>query len=90
MTAEEIYKAALEKWGPEAQTNMAVEETAEFLNALAKLKRGRCSVTDLIDEIADVTIMMEQMALLYGKEEVDIRKSFKINRLKYRLGFDNK
>ena len=43
-------------------------------------------MTEIIDEIADVKIMLEQMILLYDiADEVDIRTQYKIDRLDKRL-----
>lgn len=83
---DSVLETAIKRYGLQAQKMMAVEECAEFLNSIAKLDRGRATPEDVIDEIADVTIMMRQMALVFGKEEVEQRIKFKVERLNNRMG----
>lgn len=40
----------------------------------------------MIDEIADVMIMMNQMAMIYGEDEVRKRIDVKVNKVKTKLG----
>lgn len=82
MTDDErhIYQQALDKWGIEAQVMMAIEECAELITALCHLYRGRR--TNIIEEIADVIIMIEQLSLIFGEEEIDKAKQIKLARLK--------
>ena len=40
---------------------------------------------DVCTEIADVQIMMEQLAIIYGKEDVASERKYKLERLKERL-----
>ena len=46
--------------------HMVFEECGELINALAKVYRGRSSGQDVITELADVSIMIEQMATMLG------------------------
>lgn len=85
MTNEEIYKKAIETYGVESQIKMAIEEMAELTNALMKLQRGRVTIPDVVEEIADVKIMCEQLAYVFGQKEVETQVSFKTNRLKFRM-----
>ena len=81
----ELYRIALSRYGIDAQTMVLVEECAELLNAIAKFKRKRVNKADIITELADVSIMVEQMALYYGMDDFISEKDFKLNRLKCRL-----
>lgn len=85
MTHEEIYKKAIAKYGVEPQRKMAIEEMAELLNAMMKFDRGRNTVDDIVEEIADVTIMMRQLAIIYGQKAVDLQIDYKTQRLARRL-----
>jgi len=85
MTKEEIYQMAVEKYGILSQTHMAIEEMAELANALMKLQRGRVTVPDVIEEIADVKIMCEQLAYIYGRDAVQTQIDYKTQRLRRRL-----
>lgn len=57
----EIYKSAVQKWGTELQFNMVIEECAELIKAVSKVKRGKAKdLFNLIEEITDVEIMLGQ------------------------------
>jgi len=63
MNRKKLYQKAKEKWGIEAQQNMLIEECAELIQAINKYERlldSKCLV-NLIEEIADVEIMLEQI-----------------------------
>lgn len=81
----QLYNNALNQYGIKAQEWVLIEECGELLNALAKLKRGRSTKEDIITELADVHIMVEQMAHFYGWEEFLAEKEYKLTRLKERL-----
>ena len=80
-----LYNRALNKYGIINQEWMLVEECGELLNAFAKLRRGRASKEDIITELADVHIMVEQMACFFGLEEFQAEKERKLARLEERL-----
>ena len=63
---KKVYQAALRKWGVDLQTMMAVEEMSELTKEICKIKRGKIDLDALADEIADVTIMLEQLRDIYG------------------------
>ena len=64
---------------------MAIEECAELTNALAKLARGRVSQADIITELADVSIMVDQLAIFFGEKAFAEERSRKVRRLEERL-----
>lgn len=81
------YRVALRKWGVAAQTMMAIEEMSELTKEICKLGRGKCDMESLADEIADVTIMLEQLRLIYDLDDrVCAHMAEKIRRLQGRLG----
>jgi hypothetical protein len=86
---DDVFMKALHTWGGEAQENMAIEECSEFIKAICKFRRkdGSEEFKNIIDEVADVTIMMRQMAIALGPEQVEERIAFKVDRLRERLGF---
>lgn len=54
------------------QRDVAVEECAEFIQAVCKCKRGKPDAFDNFkEEVADVLIMAEQMRQYIGTETVD-------------------
>lgn len=81
----EIYNTAVEKWGWEAQREMIYEECGELITAVARHKRGRATKEDIITELADVSIMVEQLAQLLGYEDYEKEKDRKLERLKDKL-----
>jgi NTP pyrophosphatase (non-canonical NTP hydrolase) len=80
-----LYDKAIKKWGVDSQVYMAYEEMGELLSALNKLLRKRVTVDDVITEIADVQIMTEQLALIFGQDKVSTEKDRKLKRLEERL-----
>ncbi len=80
-----LYRQALEKWGT-AQIIITFEEMAELQKELSKYLRGKENITEIAEEIADVTIMLEQMKLLFNIEDiVKDYKNQKLRRLEERL-----
>ena len=87
MRETDIYRAALEKWGADAQTLMVFEEMAELEKELCKNARGKDNRGSIAEEIEDVQIMLEQMTVLHDcRAMVRTYKTAKLNRLKARLG----
>ena len=82
------YERALEMWGVTAQFKMLVEEIGELFAALGKFDRRRVEEDDVITEIADASIMVEQMATLFGYDRFEAEKDRKLQRLKERLDKD--
>ena len=77
---------ALECWGDEAQKSQFHEEIGEVMTAISHEKRGRCGKAAVLEELADLQIMLNQMAILYGTDE-EFQKIFyeKTNRLVGRI-----
>lgn len=88
MDTYKTLNTALNKYGIENQKWMLIEECGELLNAVAKLRRGRSSNEEVITELADVQIMVEQMALFFGWEKFQAEKERKLARLNERLNKD--
>jgi NTP pyrophosphatase (non-canonical NTP hydrolase) len=67
---EEIYRAALDKWGTEAQFDQMVEECAEMITVLKHYRRRRVGEAEVIAELADVTLMVGQLTFIFGEDRV--------------------
>lgn len=80
-----ILDAAIQTWGEQAQEAMAVGECGEFIALQGRKAQGRTTPEDWVSEIADVYIMMEQMAKMHGYLTVQQAIDYKLNRLKARL-----
>lgn len=80
----ELFRVNLKKVGHEWTTRLAQEECAELIKAINKLWRFPLdddTKLNVIEEIADVEIMMEQMRLIFGGEDIDKVKAAKTQRL---------
>ena len=74
-------KAIADHYGFTSQADMLCEESAEFMVALNKLRRGSPDAYENIkEEVADVLIMARQLRYLLGYEEIDRTISEKLNR----------
>ena len=70
-------------YGTRSQQDIAIEEMSELQKAILKHRRNPSEKTrkDIIDEIADVSIMLEQLKIIYScRMEVEKRIDYKINR----------
>jgi len=62
-----LYQEAVDKWGKEHQLLVTVEEMAEATASIAQfVNRGRNVEEDVIEELADVYIMIRQVEIIYG------------------------
>ena len=88
MIAEErkVFEALIEDKGRDHQQVVAIGELAELSSEIAKMLRGNGSEWKLIDEIADVGIVLDQLRLMYdpdGSKEA-LYREFKICRAQLR------
>lgn len=78
-------QAAIDTYGTDNQTDVAIEEMAELTQALIHNRRGRPA--NIPEEIADVEIMLEQLKIIHDcADEVEKQKDAKIKRLAFKLG----
>jgi NTP pyrophosphatase (non-canonical NTP hydrolase) len=80
-----ICEEAVRQYGEDNQINMLQEEMGELLAAINQVRRGRIPKGKVIEEIADVTIMIEQMAIIFGEADVALMIENKLARLEQRL-----
>lgn len=84
----DVLKLAPLVFGHSNQTHKAFEEMGELQAALARYyvePMRYVDVSPIIDEIADVAIMMHQLACIFGMPLVQERIQFKVDRLKQKL-----
>lgn len=73
-------------YGIESQSLICIEEMSELTKEICKYRRGEDNLEKLVDEIADVKIMVEQMEYLFGvSKDVDLRISYKCQRQMRRI-----
>jgi NTP pyrophosphatase (non-canonical NTP hydrolase) len=87
MSTDDLLIKAIETWGIGAQVDIAQEECAELIAAIAHYRRERPdAMKEMIEEIADVKIMMRQLELMFDIDK-DVRAvmDYKLERLAGRL-----
>lgn len=92
-SVSELNKETAKHYGYEAQSNQLVEECAELIQAVSKYHRAVAeekkvvALENLIEEIADVEIMLEQIKYLLQipEDELEAVKLFKVNRTRERI-----
>lgn len=84
MKKEQLYKQALDEWGYAPQVRMAIEECAELIKALAKIQRNTnyLTIDDVLEEMADVEIMLEQLKIIFDYEVSGLLSISKFQRIK--------
>lgn len=85
----ELLKQAVEMWGTEAQLWMLVEECSELTTAVCKMHRASSNQHEaliaFIDELVDVSVMVDQWKLEVGQEVFDHARDLKMRRLAGKL-----
>ena len=81
MEKNELYKKLIAKYGM-LQLIVAIEELSELQKELCKSLRDKTNIDNIIEEIADVEIMLEQMKLYFkiDNNKIDDIKNEKLNR----------
>ena len=81
----------IDKWGADFQVELAAEEIGELVEQLGKTlkhinqyKRGRIGRDEVIEEFADVFLMMQQMRVI-DPAKFDKICEYKVMRLRERL-----
>jgi hypothetical protein len=81
-----VYEKALLHYGEENQLVVALEELSECQKEICKFLRGFGNAGHLAEEIADAAIMLEQVRLIYGLNNLVCQKmDEKIKRLEERV-----
>lgn len=75
-----ICRRILAHYGPDAQHKQTIQECSELITAICHRTDGRTTDDAVIDELADVSIMVEQMANVYGRARVEARIDAKLKR----------
>ena len=68
-----VVKKSIEHYGADLQTVVCMEECAELIQAISKMKRGKDNRDNLIEEIADVMICIEILKQVYGISDNEIQ-----------------
>lgn len=77
-----VYAQAVGLFGPDTQITVAIEELSELTKELCKVRRGKIRLASLVEEIADVHIMLEQLRFMFSITSfVDEAVDAKVERL---------
>lgn len=87
MNEKDLYQRALKTWGKEPQMMQVIEEMSELIKEIIKnINRNKNNIDELIEETADVEIMLGQLKVCYDiEQEVATYKSQKIEKICKRL-----
>jgi NTP pyrophosphatase (non-canonical NTP hydrolase) len=72
---DDVYRRAVTLWGPQFQALMLAEECGELVAAMSQYLRHRVAAEKVIEETADVHIMLAQIPHILGGNPDDIRKA---------------
>ena len=89
-TRPEMLQAIIESLGVDSQINKTTEELGELIVAIAKMRAFPNEperTQAVISEIADCRIMLDQMAMIFGADDVELTEIEKLERMADRLGF---
>ena len=83
---KQVYEAALGKWGQKMQSIVAIEEMSEVIKEITKTMRGELNRAHLAEEIADATIMLEQLRNMFDiNDSVESWVDYKIAALQRKV-----
>ena len=80
-----ICNTALEYYGVHHQIVKCMEECGELIQALAKKMCGEENIENVVEELADVEIMLMQMRAVFGRQVAHRMMAQKLARLKMRM-----
>ena len=89
-TEKDLYERNIRYHGTQQETTIAMEECSELIQAISKCKRYGFVDNhrdNLIEEIADVLIVINELQLIYDISDNDIEniKNTKMDRMDYRI-----
>lgn len=81
------FEKAIETYGADLQKQVAIEEMAELTKEICKDFRGRGNREHILEEIVDVSIMLEQLQIMYDISTSEMLGAVesKVKRLEERL-----
>jgi hypothetical protein len=83
---KKLYKRAYDHWGMTTQLGMTITECNELSAEIGRfIFQKRKTMLSIIEELADVEIMIEQCRTMIGDELIDEQKQIKLKRLENKL-----
>jgi hypothetical protein len=85
-----VLQDALDKWGVYMQKLMLIEEMSELTKEIVKSIRGRSNRVEILDEVCDVSIMLEEAKIIWNLTDAELEEhiNFKPNRIQERIDRD--
>lgn len=80
---DSFLEEVIDHYTPAHQLGVAIEEMSELTKEICKYKRGFENRTSIVEEMADVYIMLRQLKLIFnvGEDEIKAVEKAKIKRL---------
>lgn len=84
---KELLQKAVDTWGRDSQLLMLLEEMSELQKEILKyMNRGKDNLNEIIDETADVEIMLTQLKYIFNIEDaVALHIPKKLQKIEKRL-----
>ena len=91
----DILEKAIKHYGVENQMAQSIEELAELIVAISKCLRYKDDIearNNLVEEIADVLIMIDQLKIIMNIKDYEIEcyRRYKLERLERRIENEKK
>jgi len=82
-----LFGRCIALWGIDLQMDMLQEECGELVAVVNQYKRGRVSVYQLAEEMADVSIMLDQISMSVPglRDSMEATREAKLDRLAKRV-----
>lgn len=86
-TVETVIQKAIDTYGYDLQKQVAIEEMSELTKEICKDFRGKGNREHILEEIVDVSIMLEQLQIMYDISSSEMLRAVesKVKRLEERL-----
>lgn len=69
---KEIVVKSIQHYGIDYQLNVCMEEPAELIQAISKMRRGQDNRDGLIEEMADTVIIIQTLREIYGISRTEL------------------
>ena len=85
-----VINQAISKWGKDYQSVIAIEEMSELTKELSKAIRGNNNHAAIVEETADVMIVLMEIRAMYKIKDMELQKviNAKLDRLRKRIDDD--
>lgn len=83
---EIVLRKAISNYGKRMQIIVAIEELSELQKELCKMLRGKMNIDHVVEEMADVEIMLRQLKMMICRDyDIERKINEKIERLEKRI-----